>query len=89
MERHPLKSTAVLSAGYDPASGELEIEFRGGRIYRYQAVPPAVVAWLHRTPNKGGYVARVIDAQYRSVEITPPPVEQDLLAALQRSLRPD
>lgn len=88
MERVPLVSGALLSAGYEPASEELEIEFRGGRIYRYSEVPAGVYEFLLRTKNKGSYVNRMIHGRYPFREVTPEPPEQDLLAALSASLAP-
>jgi hypothetical protein len=86
MQRTPLSSRAVLSAGYDPVTCQLELEFRNGRIYRYKDVPPGVYAFLLRTPSKGGYVNRMIQDRYAFEEVTPAPEEQDVLRALQASL---
>ena len=86
MERIPLQSTALKSAGFDPEHHILEIEFRTGRVYQYADVPESVFSWLCRTKNKGAYVSRVIDARYSSQEVTEAPQEQDLLAALHASL---
>ena len=87
MERVPLVSGALLSAGYEPSTQELEIEFHGGRIYRYSEVPEGVYQFLLRTKNKGSYVNRMINSQYAFREVTPEPPEQDLLAALSQSLQ--
>lgn len=89
MQRKKLESRAVCSAGYDAEQRELEIEFQGGRVYRYLDVPEAVFEWLCRTPNKGSYVNKVIDPRYRFREVTSCPPEQDLLAALRASLDPE
>lgn len=86
MHRTPLESRAIVSAGYDPATQQLELEFRNGRVYRYRDVPPGVYAFLLRTPSKGGYVNRMIQDRYPFDEITPAPAEQDVLQALQASL---
>jgi hypothetical protein len=64
VERQQLKSNAILSAGYNLATEELELEFRSGHVYRYENVPAAVYAWLLRTENKGGYVRRMITGHY-------------------------
>jgi hypothetical protein len=86
MRRAPLPSKAVISAGYDPDTQLLELEFQGGRVYRYRGVPEGVYAFLLRTPSKGGYVSRIIDGQYPHEEVTPPAPEQGLLGALRASL---
>ena len=87
MVRTPLASTAIISAGYDPATQQLELEFRNGRVYRYSEVPQGVYDFLLRTPSKGGYVNRMIDGKYRHEDVTPRPAEQDLEHALSASLR--
>jgi hypothetical protein len=86
MFRQPLASTAIVSAGYDPDTQQLELEFRNGRIYRYSDVPRGVYDFLLRTPSKGGYVNRMIDGKYAHQDITPAPPEQDLAQVLSASL---
>lgn len=87
MERTPLTSNAVISAGYDQATQQLEIEFKGGRLYRYFDVPPGVYDFLLRTPSKGGFINRMIEGKYRYEEHKPEQPELDVLAALTASLR--
>lgn len=89
MERLPLTSKAVASAGYDPVTQTLELEFVGGRVYRYRGVPEGVFAWLLRTPSKGAYVSRKIDGQYDHEEVRELPPAQDLIATLSASLDPE
>jgi hypothetical protein len=59
-----LRSNAVVAAGYDAATLELELEFSSGHAYRYEGVAPAVFEWLLRTKNKGGFVRRMIQGRY-------------------------
>ena len=88
--RQPVLSTALASVGYDAETGELQIEFRSGRVYRYVGVPNAMHAWLLRTRNKGVFVAHHLSGRYgeqslpdarRSPE---PALEQALRASLER-----
>ena len=90
MERIPLDSRAVASAGYDEATQTLEIEFCSGRIYQYQGVPRGAYDWLIRSPSKGGYVSRMINDHYPYRDVTPvaSPEPTDLADALRRSLAP-
>jgi hypothetical protein len=64
VQRQPLRSKAVISAGYDEAARELELEFRSGHVYRYENVPASVYAWLLRIQNKGGFVRRMSHGHY-------------------------
>lgn len=65
VERQRVASKAVLSVGYDEEASVLELEFRAGRVYRYEEVPRSVVEWLLRTKNTGGFVTRMISGRYR------------------------
>jgi hypothetical protein len=70
MERVPLKSRAVVSAGYDSAARTLDIEFSSGRVYRFRDVPSTVYDWLLRVPNKGVYVTRTSPTRARTTALT-------------------
>jgi len=87
--RSRLASRAVVSAGYDAVSRELEVEFASGRVYRFEDVPESVYAWLLRAPSKGGYVARMINRRYAYRDVTEgaPADAQDLARVLRESLR--
>lgn len=94
MQRQRLASSAVISAGYDPKTGELELEFRSGHVYRYAGVPEAVYLWLERIENKGGFVRRMIAGRYperavpsgagAAAEPGAPSLEEALRASLDR-----
>jgi hypothetical protein len=88
MERKPVDSAALASVGYDPDTGELEVEFRAGRIYRYSDVPSAMHDWLLRTRNKGVFVAHHLSGRYgeRSVADSRAPQQASLEHALRDSL---
>ena len=87
MERTPLRSRAVVSAGYDAERQVLELEFHGGRVYRYHDVPQGVFDFLLRTPSKGSFVNRMIEGRYTYEEAREAPPEQDMAELLQASLR--
>jgi hypothetical protein len=86
MERTPVSSSALVSVGYDARTLELELEFRGGRVYRYRGVPSDVHQFLLRTPDQGSYVNRVIARAFAYSEVGEPQ-EQDLASALEASLQ--
>jgi hypothetical protein len=88
MDRQPVASRALASVGYEADTGALEIEFRSGRVYRYEAVPASVHAWLLRTKNKGIFVAHHLSGRYAERALPDrgaapqPSLEQSLLASL-------
>lgn len=55
MRRKHLDSTAISSAGYDPATALLELEFTSGEVYQYFAVPKAVYGGLVEAESAGRY----------------------------------
>jgi hypothetical protein len=99
VQRERLKSKAIVSAGYDQLTSELELEFQSGHVYRYEGVPMSVHAWLLRTQNKGGFVRRMITGRYverampgtgRGQPSSTPPdaLEDTLRASLEQLAKP-
>ncbi len=89
MDRQAVESKAIRSVGYDETVQVLEIEFRSGRVYQYDAVPPSMYEWLLRTNDKGGVFNRLIRDRFAEREVTPAPVVQDIEALLRASLHRD
>ena len=77
MERVPMRSRAVVSAGYDAETRTLEIEFSSGRVYRFSDVPASAYDWLLRVPNKGVYVTRNISDRYAYEDVSRPNADDD------------
>ena len=55
MNRTPVDSSNLASAGYDPDSRILEIEFNSGSVYQYYAVPQHEYEGLMRADSHGSY----------------------------------
>ncbi|WP_194411606.1 KTSC domain-containing protein [Microbacterium cremeum] len=55
MRRRHLDSSAIASAGYDPDTALLELEFTSGEVYRYYAVPRAVYRGLLDADSAGRF----------------------------------
>ncbi len=64
MERILVDSSSVARVGYDPATFELEVEFRNGRSYRYQQVPVAAYRLLLQAPSIGEFVNKQIKPRF-------------------------
>lgn len=67
--RVAIDSTSVASVGYDEGARVLEIEFRGGRVYRYRDVPPAVHRLLLRAPSIGEFVNRIVRPRFEGERV--------------------
>jgi hypothetical protein len=64
MDRIAVDSKSVAAVGYDAERFELEVEFRNGRVYRYEQVPIAAYRLLLQAPSIGEYVNKVIKPRF-------------------------
>jgi len=64
MDRKPVKSTNLLSVGYDPGSKVLEIAFKSGGVYQYSGVPEKRYQSLMKAKAIGSYFIREIKPWY-------------------------
>lgn len=64
MKRDKVRSSTVLSVGYDISSKDLELEFHGSRLYLYHHVPPAVYEGLVKATSIGTYFNAKIKNKY-------------------------
>jgi hypothetical protein len=64
MERVSVNSSNLVSMGYDPFTQTLEVEFRGGAVYRYFHVPPDVYSQMEASASKGHFLNSTIKPSY-------------------------
>jgi hypothetical protein len=64
MERRPVDSTNIISAGYDPATETLELEFKGGVVWQYPHFPEQMWYEFEASPSKGKYFASQIRPRF-------------------------
>lgn len=69
IHRIPVESSDIVSIGYDEPSRILEVEFRGGRLYQYQEVPPEIHAQFMRADSYGQFFSTFINRRYRYIKI--------------------
>jgi hypothetical protein len=62
----PVVSSDIAAAGYDPSTGELQVQFLTGRIYSYPNVPPEWYQGFIDAPSKGSFFSslRKMPAQF-------------------------
>jgi len=65
LERFPVNSTNVATAGYDAATMTLEVEFQNGNVYQYFDVPEAVYQEFRQAPSRGQFLNTNIKGVYR------------------------
>jgi hypothetical protein len=68
MDRMLVKSSNLISVGYDSASKTLEIEFQSGKTYQYYGVPESVYQDLMTASSKGQFVHDHIYNEYDFAE---------------------
>lgn len=56
MQRVPMPSSNIASAGYDEPSQTLEVEFVNGTVYQYFNVESAVYEQFLQAPSKGVFL---------------------------------
>ncbi|MBS3947902.1 MAG: KTSC domain-containing protein [Dethiobacter sp.] len=64
MNRTPVRSSNIRSAGYDPGARTLELEFHSGGIYQYSGVPENVHQSMMQATSKGSYFHDHIKDRY-------------------------
>lgn len=64
MRREPVESSTISSVGYSQETSTLELEFLGGNVYRYFAVPVAIYAALMKAESKGSFFQQAIRTAY-------------------------
>lgn len=55
MERLPIDSSNIVSAGYNPVMQILEIEFKGGVVWQYAGFPENMWYEFLSAPSQGKY----------------------------------
>lgn len=65
MRRAPVSSSSIQDVGYDPDARRLEVGFRSGGVYAYDAVPPEVHDAFLTAPSKGRFFQAQVRDRYR------------------------
>jgi len=69
MRRKPVESTSLKSVGYEPSTRTLEVEFHGGRVYRYVGVPPRRYRALLDAESAGRFLNTEIKGVYACARV--------------------
>lgn len=87
MEREWVHSRVFRSVGYDPATGVLELEFKGGRIYQYEQVPAELYPQFFDGRSVGHFYNSAIKGRFQCrlvgwAPLPPPTVTLAMLLAM-------
>jgi KTSC domain len=69
LKRIPVTSSSLASAGYDPASMTLEVEFAGGTVYQYFEVPENTYNELMSAGSQGQFFHTQIKGSFRFAKV--------------------
>lgn len=72
MNREPLDSSSLASAGYDAARHVLEVEFRNGGVYQYLDVAGREYREFLTASSKGRYLNFRIKPRHPVRKLRPP-----------------
>jgi hypothetical protein len=72
IQRQPVTSSDIATAGYDDATQTLEIEFHATGIYRYFSVPKEIFDSLLSTPSPGKFFLQNIKGKFAWEKIPNP-----------------
>jgi hypothetical protein len=64
MNRKPLKSSKIRSAGHDQRSRVMEIEFVNGDIFEYTSVSPEIYRQLMASPSPNSFFEDKIEESF-------------------------
>lgn len=69
------KSSNLTGAYYDPKTRELQVQFKGGAVYRYLKVPRPVWTKFKKTfdgkKSAGSFLAMEIKPKFKAVKVEP------------------
>jgi hypothetical protein len=69
MNREYIGSEDVSSAGYDPETMVMEIEFHNGTVFQYLEVPAEIFEGLISSVNPGKFFAQSIKNKFKFFQI--------------------
>lgn len=64
-----VESSNIAAIGYDPESRTLQVDFKTGKRYQYQNVPPEIFAEFQAADSVGKYFAASIKNEFLSVPL--------------------
>ncbi len=70
MDRIPMSSSNIKSAGYDEGNSILEIEFKDGNLYQYFNVPLNIWENFKLASSKGKFFAFHVKEKFRYRKIS-------------------
>ena len=69
MQLTTVESSMIHAVGYDEESGEMEVVFNSGQVYRYVDVPRAEYEGLLASESKGRYMRAHIIGLYADYKV--------------------
>jgi hypothetical protein len=70
MKRVPVKSSTLVSVGYDEKGHVLEVEFKRAAVYQYLGVPNSLHEQLMSAPSKGKFFDQRIRERFKTLKLS-------------------
>lgn len=70
MKREPVKSSNIVSVGYDSAEKAMEVEFKSGGVYRYNGVPAHIHQEFVGADSIGSHFHKHIRSNFTGINLT-------------------
>ena len=70
MTRTPVRSSTLVSVGYDDPEQVLELEFKRNSVYQYFSVPKALYDQLMAASSKGKFFDQKIRDKFRTLKVS-------------------
>ncbi|TAG75519.1 MAG: KTSC domain-containing protein [Burkholderiales bacterium] len=77
MNRKPLSSGKLKSAGYDESARVMHIEFTNGDVYEYKSVSREIYRQLMTSPSPSSFFQDKIDEQFSSQRLSRVPKSEN------------
>lgn len=65
MDRKPVKSSNIVSIGYDPEKQTMEVEYKNGGVYSYASVPQGSYDELMAASSVGSHLHAHIKPRHK------------------------
>lgn len=68
---NPVKSSSIMGHGYDAATRTLAVQFKGGKTYHYEGVPPEVMTSLGKAESAGSFISKNLVGKFKTTKLEP------------------
>lgn len=83
----PVKSSNIAATAYDPATKELQVEFKDGSIYSYTGVTPDIATGLASVESPGRFLHQQVKGKFDFTKVKAKPKDDPEMQVLEAAVR--